>query len=73
MSFFLSSCDNNPGWRTNVKSCLCEILFPLDSTRAQSFSQAYVTYARIKANMRIQLFEVGPPSPKVSQFQFQLH
>ena len=69
MFSFLSSC-YNPGWRKSVKSCLFEILFLLNFARAHNFSQAYVTYAGIKANTRIQLFEVEPQSPKVSQFQF---
>ena len=35
--------------------------------------ETYVAYAGIKANTRIQLFEVEPQIPKVSQFQFQPH
>ena len=72
MSSFLSSC-YNPGWKTRVKSWVFEILFPLDSARAHNFFQTYVPYAWIRAYTWIQLFEVEPQSPKVSQFQFQLH
>ena len=57
MCSFLSSC-YNPGRKTSVKNCLFEILLPLDSARAHSFSQVYFAYAGIKANTRIQLFEV---------------
>ena len=70
--FFLSSYYNS-GWRTSVKSCLFEILLLLDSVRAHNFSKTHVAYAGIKANTRIQLFEVEQQSPKVGQFQFQLH
>ena len=72
MSSLLSFC-YNPGWKTSVKSCLFEILLPLDSARAHNFSHAYVAYAGIMTNTRIELFEVEPQSSKVSQFQFELH
>ena len=72
MSSFLSS-SYNPGWKTRVKGYMFEMLFPLDSAWAHNFSHEYVWYAGIRADTRIQLFEVEPQSPKVSQFQFQLH
>ena len=65
ISSFLSSCWN-PGWRMSVKSCLFEILFPLDSARTHNFSKTHVAYTGIKANIWIQIFKVEPQSPKVN-------
>ena len=50
----------------SVKSCLFEILLPLGSARAHNFFQAYVSYAGVKANTRIQLVEVELQSPQMS-------
>ena len=77
MSSFLSS-SYNPGTSllepsTRVEGCVFEMLFPLNPAWAHNFSQAYVAYTGIKANMLIQLFEIEPQSPKVSQLQLQLH
>ena len=50
----------NLGWKTCLKY-LFQIHLP-DYALADNFSQAYIVYAGIRANNRIQLFEVEPQS-----------